>query len=188
MRWLFFGVVLLNIGYFFTYGVGQNLVINSNVLGEAVTRYKLKKELLQLKDTPLWLGGFFDKRQAEALLQRLVAKNITASLVEHEKIQELTYSLYLEGEPVKSSGLAVHAPLAGLDRYRLLQVFESYEAALGMQKKLATSVENKTFIKENIEKSHTYWVSMGESAALDAGQILALFKDFPEMKLGRVIE
>ncbi|AKX45364.1 hypothetical protein AKN87_09910 [Thiopseudomonas alkaliphila] len=48
----------------------------------------------------------------------------------------------------------------------------------------------KTLIRERVEQQLSCWLNVDQRtrALLDAGLVLALFHDYPQMKLGRVIE
>ncbi|AKX47102.1 hypothetical protein AKN94_06805 [Thiopseudomonas alkaliphila] len=75
-----------------------------------------------------------------------------------------------------------------LKGYRLWQDSASYEEALRIQQQLNQQGVVKTLIRERVEQQLSYWLNIEQKsrALLDAGLVLALFHDYPQMKIGRV--
>lgn len=180
MRWLCLGLWLMNVGYCLSWGVGAHWLsaMRSSLFPQQQVVEQVQQQLAQLHGAPLWLGGFLDKRQAELLLQRLVSLDVAAELVEHQTAQALSYLVYIAEED--TAGI--------LKGYRLWQDSASYEEALRIQQQLNQQGVVKTLIRERVEQQLSYWLNIEQKsrALLDAGLVLALFHDYPQMKIGRV--
>lgn len=189
MRWLCLGLWLLNVAYCFSWGMGASWLSNVRwpLLSQQQVVTQVRQQLAQLQGAPLWLGGFLEKQQAELLQQRLVSLDVAAALVEYQPMQGLSYLVYVAEENA-ASATAPAWDAAALNGYRLWQDCSSYEEAVRIQQQLKQQGVAKTLIREQVEQRRSYWLDIEQRSrgVLDARLVLALFHDYPEMKIGRV--
>lgn len=190
MRWLFIGLVVLNLAY---------LAIQWAKPSSSKAAVLTEQTTAALTETQraLWLGGFAELAEIENLSQRLMSLGIASALVEQQTSQGNVYLLYADNQQqaavqqqLQQFKLADSSyPIMqgeALDDFKLSWQFDDQQQAVATQQQLNKAKLDKTFIQEMPVKQQEYWLEVDPASVrlLDTNMLQRLKNDYPQLQIG----